>query len=107
MRVEVLYVAHCPHLDLMLERLAQVTGLPVVTRVIGSDEDAVRSGMAGSPTLLVDGVDPFETSGQPGLSCRLYRDQDGRTIPVPSVEQLREAINYFKSRAEASGVGVD
>jgi hypothetical protein len=93
MRLEVLYVADCPHLDLMLERLAQVTGIPVVMRVIGSDEDAVRFGMTGSPTLLVDGFDPFATADQPGLSCRLYRDQDGRTIPVPSVEQLREAIN--------------
>ncbi len=93
MRLEVLSVADCPHVALMLERLAQVTGLPLATRVIGSDEDAVRFGMTGSPTLLVDGFDPFATAGQPGLSCRLYRDEDGRTIPVPSVEQLREAIN--------------
>lgn len=34
MRLEVLHVPDCPNLPPMLERLAQVTDLPVVTRVI-------------------------------------------------------------------------
>jgi hypothetical protein len=93
MRLEVLYVPDCPNLEVMLDRLAQVTDLPVVTRVIESEEDAVRFGMTGSPTLLVDGVDPFATAGEGSLSCRFYRDQDGRIVPAPSVEQLCEAVN--------------
>ena len=37
--------------------------------------------MYGSPTLLIDGVDPFAEPGQPpSMSCRLYRDDDGRHI---------------------------
>jgi hypothetical protein len=92
MKLEVLHVPDCPNLAPMLERIAQVTDLPVETRVIDSDDEAVRLGMAGSPTLLVDGVDPFAGAGDCGLSCRLYRDQDGRIVSAPSVEQLRMAI---------------
>jgi hypothetical protein len=50
--------------------------------------------MAGSPTLLIDGLDPFATPGERAgsVSCRLYRDQDDRIVPVPPVEQLRDAF---------------
>ncbi|WP_241995136.1 hypothetical protein [Kribbella antiqua] len=82
-RLEVLHVPDCPNLSPLLERLAQVTDLPVVTRVIESDEDAARLGMTGSPTLLVDGVDLFGVAGEGGLWCR---------VSVPPVEQLRAAI---------------
>jgi hypothetical protein len=93
MRLEVLHVPDCPNLPSLLERLAQVTDVPVVTRVIESDADASRFGMAGSPTLLVDGVDPFAEAGEFGVSCRLYRDHDGRLVAAPSVDQLRAAIS--------------
>jgi hypothetical protein len=95
MKLEVLHVPDCPNLPPMLERLAEVTDLPVTTRVIDSDDEAAQFGMAGSPTLLIDGVDPFTAAGQCecGVSCRLYRDQDGRIVPAPSVEQLRDALN--------------
>jgi hypothetical protein len=75
MRLEVLHVPDCPNLPPMLERLAAVTDLPVTTRLIETDDDAARFGMAGSPTLLIDGVDPFTAAGacECGVSCRLYR----------------------------------
>jgi hypothetical protein len=94
MKLEVLHVPDCPNLSPMLERLAQVTDLPVVTRVIDSDAEAARFGMAGSPTLLIDGVDPFTSRDQCecGVSCRLYRAENGRIVSAPSVEQLRDAI---------------
>lgn len=92
--LEVLHVADCPNLEPMLERLRQVTGAPVTTREVINDAQAAALGMAGSPTLLINGVDPF---AQPGdcagaLSCRLYRDELGRVVPAPSAEQLRAAI---------------
>jgi hypothetical protein len=44
-------------------------------RVVADEREAVLAGMHGSPTLLIDGVDPFAAPGQaPGLACRLYRD---------------------------------
>ena len=50
--------------------------------------------MNGSPTLLIDGIDPFASADQCacGVSCRLYRDQEGRIAPAPSVDQLRDAL---------------
>lgn len=94
MRLEVLHVPDCPNLPPLLARLAQVTELPIDTRVIDNDSDAARFGMAGSPTLLINGIDPFTSSGGGAcrVSCRLYRDEGGRLDPVPSVEQLRGAL---------------
>jgi hypothetical protein len=93
MKLEVLYVPDCPNLPPLLERLGEATDLPVTTRVIESDEQATEFGMNGSPTLLIDGADPFTADGCAcGVSCRLYRDPDGRIVPAPSVEQLRAAI---------------
>ncbi|NIK54655.1 hypothetical protein [Kribbella shirazensis] len=97
MRLEVLHVPECPNVAPMLDRLALVTDVPVTTRMIDTDADAVRFGMVGSPTLLVDGVDPFvsvdddEECACTTLSCRLYRDEAGRIVPAPSVGQLRKA----------------
>ncbi|GAA3096260.1 hypothetical protein JOF29_004225 [Kribbella aluminosa] len=92
MRLEVLHVADCPHLSVLLDRLAQAADHPVTTRLIETTADAEHYGMSGSPTLLVDGTDPFGPDGQPSLSCRLYRDEAGRPTPVPSVDQVRAAV---------------
>lgn len=94
MKLEVLHVPDCPNLAPLLERLARVTDLPVATREIASGADATRYGMAGSPTLLVDGLDPFAGAGHCGgtVSCRLYRDESGRITPVPSAGQLGAAL---------------
>ena len=49
--------------------------------------------MHGSPTLLINGADPFASRGEPpSLSCRLYRDAEGRLGPAPSVAALRQAL---------------
>ncbi|ADB31718.1 hypothetical protein Kfla_2651 [Kribbella flavida DSM 17836] len=98
MKLEVLHVPDCPNLPPLLERLAEVTDRPVTTRPIASAEDAARFGMAGSPTLLIDGIDPFAIADDRdrGLSCRLYRDAEGRLVPAPSVDQLQHAIAAAK-----------
>jgi hypothetical protein len=94
MKLEVLHLRDCPNLSPLMEQIARVADLPVTTRMVESDAEAATFGMAGSPTLLIDGVDPFATpdARDRGISCRLYRDQEGRIIPVPTVEQLRDAI---------------
>lgn len=94
MRLEVLHVPDCPNLAPMLERLHQVTDHQVATREINTTQEAVAFGMAGSPTLLVNGVDPFasEHGGGYGVSCRIYRDEHGRIVPAPSIDELRDAI---------------
>ena len=58
-----------------------------------STTEAAEAGMHGSPTLLVDGVDPFAAPGQPpSLSCRLYRDAAGRADGAPPVDALRRVL---------------
>ena len=57
------------------KRLAQVLdslpGVAVSCQVIATEDEAARSGMHGSPTILIDGIDPFAEPGQPAsVSCR-------------------------------------
>ena len=97
MKVEILQVPDCPNAAVLAARLAELAdGCPDVTvtrEIVATAADATRLGMTGSPTLLVDGRDPFAISGEgPSVSCRLYRDEQGRPIPAPSLGQLREAL---------------
>jgi hypothetical protein len=97
MRVMVLAVPGCPNAMLLEDRLAQVLDgrgdVSVSRQVIEDEREAARLGMHGSPTILVDGTDPFAGPGQSAtVSCRLYRDSDGRVDGAPSVSQLREVI---------------
>jgi hypothetical protein len=88
MKVEVLHVPGCPSLALLLTRLAEVLGdlQTVSTREVRSADEAAVLGLVGSPTLLVNGIDPFAQPGRgASLSCRLERD-------VPTVEQLRAVL---------------
>jgi hypothetical protein len=51
-----------------------------------------RIGFSGSPTVLVDGRDPFAAgSARAGLTCRRYRTERG-VEGAPSVAQLRAVI---------------
>jgi hypothetical protein len=50
--------------------------------------------LAGSPTILAHGADPFSYPGQqPSLSCRVYPDEHGHLGPAPTTAQLREALS--------------
>ena len=50
--------------------------------------------MRGSPTLLIDGRDPFAVPGAgPALACRLYETEDGRLYGAPTVAALRRALD--------------
>ncbi len=97
MELFLLTVPDCPNAAAFEERLAAALadrpGAVVRRRVIADEREAAEAGMHGSPTLLVDGTDPFAAPGQPpSLSCRLYRDASGRTQAVPSVEELRRVL---------------
>lgn len=94
--LEVLHVPDCPNLPPLLARLREVTDLSVAAREIRTTAEAVATGMAGSPTLLVNGRDPFGPADgsacECGVACRIYRDEHGRPVPVPSIAQLRAAL---------------
>jgi hypothetical protein len=92
--VTVLAVPGCANGPLLDERLTVAApGVRVVRRVVGDEGEAAALGMRGSPTLLVDGVDPFATGHEPfSVSCRLYRQGDGSVAGAPPVEALRRVL---------------
>jgi hypothetical protein len=97
MELTLLTVPACPSTAAFEERLtAALAGHPgavVHRREVADEREAARAGMHGSPTLLIDGTDPFTAPDEPpSLSCRLYRDEAGRTAGAPSVEALRQAL---------------
>ena len=106
MHLTVLAMPGCPNAPVLRDRLAAIlddrAGASVSRQVISDETEAARWGMHGSPTFLIDGVDPFAEPGQPpSLSCRLYRDEHGRTSGAPSVGQLRQAIGQVLAAAGA------
>jgi Alkylmercury lyase len=108
MQVTVLGVPGCPHVPLLEERLAQVladrSDVTVSREVIATADEAARSGMHGSPTILIDGLDPFAEPGQAAsVSCRLYRDSDGRADGAPSVGHLRRALSTAAANGGRTG----
>lgn len=87
--VELLVVPDCPNesgalsaLRLPFERMG-LTVQSVRTTVIASQEQAQERGFVGSPTILIDGLDPFGVPGQspavpvastsPRQGCRVCR----------------------------------
>ena len=97
MDLTVLAVAGCPHAALLEKRIAAaLAGGPpavIIRRVIACPEEVARAGLHGSPTVLVDGSDPFAAPGQPAsMSCRLYDNGPGLLEGAPSVGRLRRAI---------------
>lgn len=93
--IEILHVADCPNLEVARQRVLEALealGLSAAVREIevGSAADAVRLGMNGSPTVLVDGRDPF-AGPAPSVACRLYRN--GTNVEgAPSVAALAEVL---------------
>ncbi len=91
-----LYFDDCPNwqeTDAHLRTLqTEFPGLRVTRHLVGTTEEAERIGFAGSPSILVDGVDPFAGTGSHGgLSCRRYETPDG-VAGSPTLDQLRAVL---------------
>ncbi|MCW2671965.1 MAG: thioredoxin family protein [Frankiales bacterium] len=93
MDVRLLYFDGCPNwreADQRLHQAMRQAGVATTVErvIVSSPEDAERLSFRGSPTVLVDGVDPFADPTAPvGLSCRVYQTPDGLR-GSPTVEQL-------------------
>lgn len=95
--IEILHVPHCPNLDQArsrLERALDAVGMPSEVREteVATADAAERLGMYGSPTILINGRDPFARHGNAAsMACRLY-NHGGRIDGAPSVEQLADVL---------------
>ena len=96
MNVTLLYFDDCPNwreADQHLRALAaEHPEMVVERRLVDTVEEAEATRFHGSPSILVDGADPFADADAPvGLSCRLYQTPDG-PAGSPTLDQLREVI---------------
>ena len=98
MNVEVLVVADCPNEGravTLVRRALDDVGLkrvPIRTHVVSSEQDAEELGFVGSPSIRIDGTDPFDSRGMaPGLACRVYVEHGVRS-GLPDISKLRQAL---------------
>lgn len=95
MQIDILHVADCPNLPVARSRVGQALRQAGVTAAVRevevtTSEQARHVGMHGSPTILLEGRDPF-AGVDASLACRLYRDGD--TVDgAPTVAALIEAL---------------
>ena len=96
MNVTLLYFDDCPNWQDTARDLrvlaADLGTIVVIHHLVDSPEEAERTGFRGSPSVIVDDVDPFADPDAPvGLSCRLYQTPDG-PAGSPTLDQLRAVL---------------
>jgi hypothetical protein len=89
-----IYFASCPNWREARERLGEaieqagIGALSVVVRCVITHREAIVSGLCGSPTILIDGRDPFAGPDmRAGIYCRSF-DTEAGPDGAPSVTQL-------------------
>ena len=98
MQVELLYFDGCPNWQVADQRLHEALALTgrddvaVQRQRVETPEQADDLEFIGSPSIRVNGRDPFAIGGeQVGLACRTYPTPTGLR-GSPEVEQLVEAL---------------
>ena len=96
--VVLLYFDGCPNWIEMDERVRcalQTVGVSeecLTLESVQTIEDAERRSFRGSPTVLINGRDPFADPAAPvGLACRVYRTATG-FAGAPTIDELTEAM---------------
>jgi hypothetical protein len=98
MRIELLYFEGCPALrdaeNHLREALAEEGVEADVELVeVNSDEEARRLCFAGSPTLRINGRDPFSLpdGGEGAFACRFYATPEGAKR-APTAAMIRRNL---------------
>lgn len=105
MDVELLVIPDCPHSAAaagLLRAALDDVGLGRVSirvSVVETEQDAETRRFPGSPTILIDGRDPFaRPDARPALACRMYEPG----AATPDLRQLRQALKRAAAEAAAS-----
>lgn len=99
MEIVLQYFDGCPNWKVTQERLdviaAERPHTTVTRQLVETLDQAERVGFHGSPSILIDGQDPFaDPDTGVGLACRIYRTPDG-PAGAPTLEQLRVAVARY------------
>ncbi|MBW3591195.1 MAG: thioredoxin family protein [Actinobacteria bacterium] len=99
MRVTLQYFDGCPNWKEAEQRVvaalreAGLQGVDIELETVDTQQRAEQQGFVGSPTILVDGQDPFAGAKDPrrGLTCRVFETPEGLR-GAPSLGQLTEVF---------------
>ena len=104
MDVMLLYSPDCPNWRIAEERLRvalEQSGrgdVKIHLDEVLTIQHARETNFTGSPTILLDGVDPFDNPlAPPALACRVYRSAEGLG-GSPTIEQLVDALEAASGR---------
>lgn len=84
--VEVLYTTSCPNAEILIQGLRQRDDVKLTLTEVSKDR-AVPSQFAGSPTVLVDGTNPFSAGHVDSPACALF---------PPSVDDLDRYLSELR-----------
>jgi hypothetical protein len=97
-RVVIQYTTGCvqhQEMTLRVRSALAATGnseIVIQHRRVATETEAELLGFIGSPTLRLNGLDPFSEPGAvAGLACRIYQTADG-AAGCPSLAQLIQAV---------------
>ena len=101
MEITLQYFDGCTNWEVLDHRIAEAlhgrTDASIIRQRVGTTVEAVRLGFHGSPTILIDGIDPFaEPSAPVGLACRVFRTPNG-LAGSPTLEQLHAVFSEARS----------
>lgn len=96
MEIVVRHIRACSHVALAISRTRQALDrlsidANIESVLVQTLADAERMSFGGSPTILIDGKDPFPSSNEPAIACRMYATEGGFE-GAPSVEQIMVAL---------------
>jgi hypothetical protein len=95
--IEVHYTTDCTSWQRTAQMLAQAANelslsVMISSRPVASDREAMELGFIGSPTVLINDVDPWPMPDAPaGLRLRPYFGAEGM-LDAPSYEMIRSAL---------------
>lgn len=101
MKIQLLYFDDCPAYQTALSLLREALSAagrsdPIETIEIKAEADVQRWKFIGSPTIRIDGIDPFDQgTSNFGMECRIYQTPDGlKGWPTKSMlaEALKQAM---------------
>jgi hypothetical protein len=104
MRVEILHIDECPNwveagtrVRTVLDELG-LRDVEIRYRLLTTSTEAADVPFAGSPTILLDGVDAFPSDGRTSdLACRVYYSEAG-FAGLPTFDQLRDSLSAAMPR---------